>query len=546
MRFFGKQGTGVNPVKELEAFLKEYNCKYDIVQSEQDKSVTRYKFDYQGGHFVCSLYDDKGVELCYPHCFDVPMSQLDMMRAECNKFNNIGLRFKCTYTIDEEENTVCLHVYSYCTMVARDMKDLLDMCFGVSRNFESDYNKAQENNEGNEWGDAEAVEADKCREDFLLRQLELEEQREDLPKRLNMEERLTVKRLLADVLGEADAECDALCVMLTGSGQEAIRLDDNEAIAEFDLSNMMIDGDDIDDCVALLKYHDRRHTDRSRTVTVTLTPDCADETSIYFRVTVMGVKRELNTGRTRTVADDGLSFLVAYDLASPKQKLQEFDYMWKEAQINLKEKGYDSLSEEQKLLADVLQENRGYNIYWGYKHMLASDYYTALLHLECAFRDMQTEYLRLTDRQKNMFEQLAYFVGMCLLELHEYDRACYYLGPIYDSGKINFARAYVIALVKMNDVRVFGVMDHLKSQVDDYYAPDDELPDRIEDFLAFLKRQNVTALVNFKEYDKAEACLKDMIESDASDDFAIKTLAELMKLRGDDAAAESGDKQAKG
>ena len=93
MRFFKRTNIDLNPEAELKAFFKEYNCKYKVADKKGSSTskVTRYYFDYQGGHFITSVYDNEGVELCYPNCFDVSMSQLGNMRAICNKFNNIEI-----------------------------------------------------------------------------------------------------------------------------------------------------------------------------------------------------------------------------------------------------------------------------------------------------------------------------------------------------------------------------------------------------------------------------------------------------------------------
>ena len=108
---------------------------------------------------------------------------------------------------------------------------------------------------------------------------------------------------------------------------------------------------------------------------------------------------------------------------------------------------------------------------------------------------------------------------------------------------IKYAMAYVNALVSLMDVRVFDVIEHLKVQVEDHYGPDDELPDSVDDFLDFLKRRYVTALIGFKEFDKAEAILRKMVEDDSSDDFAIRKLAELVTLRGKETPTDDNQQQ---
>lgn len=538
MRFFRRTNIDLNPEAELKAFFKEYNCKYKIADKKGTSTakVKRYYFDYQGGHFITSVYDNEGVELYYPNCFDAPMSQLGNMRAICNKFNNIGLRFKCTYTIDDEKNTANLQVYAYCTTVARDFKKLLDMCFGVARDFADDYNKLLKQCEDNGFDDAEAGQADKDREFFLLMQQEFASQDHKLQFRLTVQP-LTVERLLCNVIGEPEPVCESLTALAVNGTEKELRLTDGKAIASHDLVPAVGTYDNATeshDMMLLIKYHNAGLESASKTLSVTVTCEGTDDTTTWFRITACEVRQHLGRTNTRDhePANNVLSFLVACDTKSTKQKVQEFNYMWQDAQINLKEKGYDSLPADQKLMVDVEQGCTGYNLYWGYRHLLREDYYTAMAHFENVLAGLKTTYLHATDRQQNLFYQVSYYMGFCCNALHQYDKACYYLRDIYDCGMIKYAMAYVNAMVSLMDVRVFDVIEHLKVQVEDHYGPDDELPDSVDDFLDFLKRRYVTALICFKEFDKAEAILKKMVEDDSSDDFAIRKLAELATLRG--------------
>lgn len=550
MRFFKRTNIDLNPEAELKAFFKEYNCKYKVADKKGSSTskVTRYYFDYQGGHFISSVYDNEGMELCYPNCFDVSMSQLGNMRAICNKFNNIGLRFKCTYTIDDEKNTANLQVYAYCTTVARDFKKLLDMCFGVARDFADDYNKLLKQCEDNGFDDAEAGQADKDREFFLLMQQEFACQGHKRQVRLTPEQPFSIERLLHDVIGEPEPVCESLTVLATEADAKELRLTDGKTIASYDLAPAPTAGDDkpeSHDHMLLLKYHNAGLDTMRKTLAVTVTCEGTDDTTTWLRITACEVRQRLSRTNTHDhePTDGVLSFLVARDVKSTKQKVQEFNYMWQEAQINLKEKGYDSLPADQKLIVDVEQGCTGYNLYWGYRHLLREDYYAAMVHFQNVLAGLKTTYLHATDRQQNLFYQVSYYMGFCCNALHQYEKACYYLRDIYDCGMIKYAMAYVNALVSLMDVRVFDVIEHLKVQVEDHYGPDDELPDSVDDFLDFLKRRYVTALISFKEFDKAEAILKKMVEDDSSDDFAIRKLAELVTLRGKERPTDDNQQQ---
>ena len=79
------------------------------------------------------------------------------------------------------------------------------------------------------------------------------------------------------------------------------------------------------------------------------------------------------------------SVLVAYDLVNPKQRTDEFLYMWKEAQEKQKNGEEDTLTDEQRFICDCMDRHVAENLYRGRQLYLSEQYYEALYYLESPY-----------------------------------------------------------------------------------------------------------------------------------------------------------------
>ncbi|MBR2083872.1 MAG: hypothetical protein IJ879_04530, partial [Muribaculaceae bacterium] len=69
-----------NSVKaQLEKFLKDYNCSYDVKTEDSGSNV--YEFEFQAGNFIAIVRkQDDGVQVFFPDIDKLPMSQLPLVR----------------------------------------------------------------------------------------------------------------------------------------------------------------------------------------------------------------------------------------------------------------------------------------------------------------------------------------------------------------------------------------------------------------------------------------------------------------------------------
>lgn len=552
---FKKDETTKGSVKtDFINFLNTYNCKFNI-EDEHDEKLVRIYFDYQGGHFIAVIKDNNmGVDVNYPSFTDAPYDELQLVRAMCNRFNNNSSVLKYTYTFDEAKNLLRVHMSFFCTSVfSDDMTDLLNACFYFQRQFCDEYHDARNNQESYDTRDIERTFARNSRERFLIAQQELRHQA-DNPKdemRCSFDGGLTMGDFIKIVMGlEAH-----MCHSLTVTQDDVTHTVPSANIDTWQLSQMLIDGQGIDakfaytQAVALVKVSGISIKDKSgdfteRLLTITAIPDGNDDTSLYFRMTA--IITPLTTSRNAALNSRGETFtpslLAAYDKISPKQKQQEFEYMWQDTLIKIRDG--EELSDEQQLLIDVTDANIGYCIYWGKHHMLNDRYTEAVILLENAYKAMNKVFFKLSKEMKDTFREVCYNIGFCYTELHQNEKAFYYLHMLEDDGNIRHNSELINCLANNNDIRVFKIIDDIMDAINKHADQEGEIPEELQSFVNFLRRRRAYSLIDFDELDEAEKAFTDMLEEPENSDFALGELAyikQLRKARGDNADKATTD-----
>ena len=268
-----------------------------------------------------------------------------------------------------------------------------------------------------------------------------------------------------------------------------------------------------------------------RILTITAMADGSDDKSLYMRVTAC---LSANTvGRSNSLASQHLttsvSVLMAYDRAPDTQRQQEFDYMWKDARIKIRDG--EPLTEQQQLIYDVARANIAYNLYWGKSLMLSKRYYEALLHFENVYYDVLPEFFQLSDELKSTFMDVCYSIGFCYNELHQYQKAFYFLHFFDIDRNVRTTTEWVNCLANARDIRVFKVIDDCLNEISEHFKDVDELPEGIPPFVNFLRRRRAYALIDFNDLDEAEKAFTEMLDDPDNSDYAMGELAYIARLR---------------
>ena len=521
---------------DFEKFLKDYNCKHE---TEQDGNATIYNFEFQAAHFVAAIRkQDDCVEVTYPSMASAPISQLALVRSKCNERNNNNILFKYSYSINHEDNEVSIHMSFYNNHVSSEgMAHQLGAAFHFQREWYRDFDEAVSIAKDGDSFDLESELYKHQREMFMLRRLEIKHQLDSSAANIATgTQPLTLWQMLETVAPLPEARLLFMTVN-TVSGQR--RIENEKEIRDYDLRHTLVEGEGkqarlIRDYALLDLHYKQGLDDKPLMTTIALTAEGEDDHSIYTRVTVTQVPR--NASRRNSLSNENrqqnsVSVLIALDRSEDKQRQQEFEYMWSDAQLKARNGEKDSLTEDQLLLGEVRVADVAYNMYWGLQMFNSERYYEAILYLENVFNSYRCDFFEMSPDGKRLFMETAYKLGFCYNELGLYKQAFYYLDFMANDGNIRHTMELVNTLANSKDLRLFsyteGVMDEIKRN----FGQEEELPENIKDFINFLRRRRGYAFIDFNQLDKAEKIFTHMLDEEENADYAINELAYIKKLR---------------
>ena len=547
MRFRKK----TNSVKaDFEHFLKANNCAYTV--NKEDNGATIFNFEFQAGQFVAAIRkQDDSIEVTYPCIATASMIHLPLVRSKCNDRNNSNILFKYSYSIDNEEGEVNVHMSFFNNRVTdEDMVHQLKAAFHFQREWLRDFDEAVSASRDYESADLESEIYKYQREMFLLRRLELRHQLDSNAAAIATGTgTLPLWQMLDTVAPLPDTRLLFMTVN-TVNGQQ--RIEDEQTIHDYDLRRVLVEGEGktarFTRDYAVLDLHYKQGLDeKPKMTTIAITAEGEDDQSLYSRITVTHVPR--NASRMNSLSNEGrqphsISMLIALDRSNEKQRQQEFDYMWTDAQLKARNGEKDSLTDDQLLLGQVRVADTAYNMYWGVQMFNSGRYYEAALYLENVFNSYRSDFFEMGSEGKRLFMEAAYKLGFCYNELGLPKQAFYYLDLMASDGNIRHTMELVNSMANSKDLRLFsyteGIMDEVKRNFDD----NEELPENIRDFINFIRRRRGYAFIDFNQLDQAEKIFTQMLDEEENADYAINELAYIKRLRqqrGEDATTTKGD-----
>lgn len=537
----GKGLSGINRENNKQLIseaLKSLNCAYNWGEDHDDLLV---KYDYQSGHFRIRLEKESPyVRLCYLFFFDTSLENLEQVRQLCNQCNINTETLRIVYSINDQKNMVDVHLVTGLLLNEKTAEDVLtramtDM-FRWQNAFNRRFNEIADNAKS-ESKDQEQDNAHWRRELFLLREQEIMHQATGPDWRQDVDNKITLRQMLATTMDIRDLSPLHMSVGTSGSVSQ-VAADD---ILDYDLSSPIIaNGSFVEDSAILsLTYFDAKHPDAERRLLMNICSEKVADEALYYRVTItsipLSVQPQVTFGSSEN-RPDSRSVLVAYDLTSPKQRLDEFRYMWKEALDKEKKGETDTLTDEQRLISDCMNPQLGNNLYRGKVLFEQKRFYEALLHLENAFVVMQSAFKDMKISVKEKFFEVSYLIGFCYCELKRYRLAYYYLEMTLPLHRITYTEEYINALVNGGDFRAINIIDGLLTDMEtaQEFGDDDEQPqDFVLAFVSFLKRRKAYVFIDQQRYDEAEKLLKKMLDDPDNSDFALNELAYIQKMRGE-------------
>jgi len=541
--------------KDFERFLKDYKCEFTVTQEEDSTTIP---FEFQAGHFIAAIRrQDDCIEVSYPNMSSAPMSQLHLIRSKCNEHNNRNILFKYSYSIDQEQNEINVHLSFFNNRVtSENMVHQLKAAFHFQREWQRDIDEAASIAKDSDSLDLESELYKHEHEMFMLRRMELKHQLDASAQAIATgTQPLTLWQMLETISPIPES---TLLFMTVNTVSHQERLEDEEAIRNFDLRHALVEGEGKEARLtrdyAILDLHYRQGQDKKPlTAVIAITAEGEDTHSIYSRVTVTLPPR--NASRISSLSNEmrypqSTSLLIALDRNDDKQRQQEFEYMWTDAQIKA-EKGTEEMTDDQLMLNQVNSSHVAYNMYWGLQFFNSGRYYEAILHLENVFYSYRGSYFELSNDQKRTFMEAAYKLGFSYNELGLYKQAFYYLDLMANDGNIRHTMELVNSMANSKDLRLFSYTDGVMEEVKRNFDQSEELPENIRHFINFLRRRRGYAYIDFNQLDQAEELFTQMLDEEENADYAINELAYIKKLRkqrgeqpdAEDIATEGGDDQ---
>lgn len=533
MRIRKKQPSAT---KDFEQFLKAYNCTYQV---GKDESATTYKFEFQAAQFVATIRSQNdSVEITFPCMSVTAIDYLNLVRSKCNERNNSNILFKYSYTIDHEENRLNVHMSFFNNSVNPELiAHELGAAFHFQREWQRDLDNAIDASNDTSNYDMESDLYKFQREMYLIRRMEMNHQ---LGHRTTQIASGTGPLPLWQAL-ETVAPLPAAHLLFmtvnTIDGQQQIK--DEEEMRKFDLRRVLVEGSGkqarLKRDYALLDLHYTQGQDKQPLMTtIALTAEGQDDQSIYTRVTITHPAH--NISRRNALSNENrqphsVTMLIALDRSDDKQRQQEFEYMWSDAQLKAHNGEKDSLTDDQLLLGQVRVADVAYNMYWGVQTFNSGRYYEAILYLENVYNSYRGDFFEMGPEGKRLFLETAYKLGFCYNELGLYKQAFYYLDLMASDGNIRHTMELVNALANSKDMRLFSYTEGVMEEVKRNFDNDNELPENIKDFINFIRRRRGYAFIDFNELDKAEKIFTAMLDEEDNADYAINGLATIKKLR---------------
>ena len=549
--------------------LEQLNCKYKEENSDNNNEKN-YSFSYQGKTFdVCYHVPVNVVSIFYSSFYVTSIDNLNVVRHMVNYFNGSYLFHKFIYGISNKDNAVFLTMnieLYYCSLNL--LSDALDSFFSVQHKFILEVERGIKENRGGYYRDIEYQDAMGLHEFIFSRELEINHQSIDFDYRSSFESSFTLEDYL---------KLSCKNVNLQGIKYNKLRILTDEDLSVFDDQNFIrklplhfplieykksyeycenyLASDPLvaheverfswphQNAVMIVDFVDGDGKEHS--LTINLNAEGHDDATMYYRA--YSLQCPDNIGRINALSEQNnklaqgaTSILLAFDDGDVKKKLQEFDFMWKEAQDKLKSNDL-SLNENEALLGSFVSSHPGFHFYWGRRCFDIGCYAQALKHFLSVFNTIKTE--NLTSVSEAM-ERTCYYIAFCYVEMGMYENAYYYVDLLRGSNNIEHLMELVNVLANAGDIRVFYYIDSYLKMIHDNFGDRENYPENVADFVSFLKRRRAYSNIEFGKLDDAEKEFKALLEDPLSKDYAINELAYIQRLkRNSDKVADDKSEQ---
>lgn len=520
--------------------LRELNCDYSW---KTEDNTHRAIFDYQSGHFYITLTDESPfIRLYFMSFFETGIMQMDTVRRLCNHTNIMTEATTVFYSVSDEQASIQVSMLTQLTLEPYTAKNILERAmtdiFMARNNFILRYHE-QETERKRFDIDMEVERARWQREWSMLHEQEIAIQESGANIRSDKKTGVSLQLFLYRTLGLEDFKPLELHVYrLPQQGGDVYAV--GEDIKRYDLASSLIRNGrfEHEEAVISLSYNDLRMPRIKRRISILMQQETTTPEALYYRATLTRVPmshQKISAKDSQEAQTDALSVLLAHDVMSDKQRLDEFKYRRMEAQSKNDRGEADHLTNEERLLQDALSVNLSYALFEGKRLFYQKRYLEALPPLENIFESQKAFFNTMQGVVKKEFFEVCYMIGFCHSALGQYKLANYYLEIVLPLQIPTYAEAYINALVGDRDFRALSIIENFRRQLLNFQIDDEnaEIKTNVTRYLRFLDRHRAQLLIQAEKYDEAEQILQTLLDVDDLDsmNYAIKKLAYIRQRK---------------
>lgn len=499
-------------------FLKEVAAHNQFVITELDRNEewVTCAFEYQGGSFICYANAKSDELLLHFYCVaDCPYSpeNYENVRTICQNATRQYRYTKLVYSYDESDNKLSLHIRIE-TIGPSEQAFMyyVSICFQLA-------------NEARRYlmlgpDKSEEEKLDEQRDRHMLLTSEMaHEQNEHARKhrRRNAPEQGTIGEYISYLF---DGENVKDLIRLTIQNTDGLTtLCQKDKIAGYNLLSAIVD--DSGEEAVLRGFNP-----------VVLTVDAVSNHYV-FTLHPLEVTKELISVRMTAVC-------------TPHEYLQDYvpdaTYEPRAVSMRLCYVKSELTAEDTEADEELPQTNMGAQVKHGHKLLQQQCYLQAIAVLTPIFQKLKPRYFNLSEKERNMFFQVCFYIGFSYSDLQMYDKAFYYLDMVKDCNRFDYSQEYINCITNSGDPCVFTVLSNEAKAIGQQIDEVDKDPDcgtermmaykyQLLDYLAFLERRRGYAQISFGYLDDAEETFKRLLEHDGSREYAENELKYIEQLR---------------
>lgn len=540
--------------------LKQLNINYEETWLNANKDV-RYTFQYQSGNFSLFLpmsdFNVRGFSLHFPYIYTTTLDALQAIRTTCNEANNASNMARAFYFIDDEKSQIDVHLTCHIpfTIMSHELSDNLadamQECFSLQRIITERIEQLDRQATETHFSDLEYAQSDLLEQVNWINKAEVRHTQNEAD-------------LFTDHIIQSIEECmfgewffnhetlppDSKLLKMICDSDDGYHFstEDPEEIYRYVLAEPIVhklvqaQAPKVQSGCIRVAYQRKEDigTDKKHWITLYVENVGINENVLYIRVNYMLPEKSTNpesefkpsNGYARVT---GGSLVIGYDWKDGRHKQTEFDYMWNDAQDKIKEGKTDEWTPEQKLIHSITNAEVAYDIYWGKRFTRQKRYYEASLHLTRAYNTLNEEFYTNENSRQSLLFEVSFMLGHCYIEMKRYKTAFFYLQTLSASNVPMHIEEMINCLVALKDFRCEQAInfyrEHVKMQIEEYLENDKEIPESLQQFRDFLRRQDVYISIERHFFEKAENLCYIMLNEKGNKDFALSELRHIQRLR---------------